>query len=95
MGLENILDIAESIGVNREKLGIAVQKKYATYVRKGRLGYLRSLQELTGIKPSEDVVQEGYATYVREGWLDDLRSLQELTGIKPDLSEEPATRYAA
>ena len=85
MALEDVLNIAESIGFGREEVSKKIQERYATYVRKGWLGRLRVLQEATGIKPklSEDVIQKEYATYVREGRLGRLRDLQEATGIKP------------
>ncbi len=88
MPLEDILNVAESFGLDREELGRKIQERYAVCVKERRFDELRRLQEITGIKPelSENVVQEAYATCVKEERFDELRSLQEITGIKP--SEE-------
>ncbi len=88
MVLEDILDVAELMGYDRAVVERKIQKRYATYVGRGRLDHLRSLQEVTGIEPSEDVVQWGYAIYVREERFHCLRSLQKMTGIEPELSED-------
>jgi len=65
--------------------GIAkgIQNAQVCAIEQGWLNQLETLQEVTGIKPSERAVQRGYATYFKKGQLDLLRRLYELTGIKP------------
>lgn len=55
--MTDLLRVAESMGKGTE-LYSAVQRKYAGYVRSGRLDELGGLQEITGIEPSDDALTD-------------------------------------
>lgn len=68
MILENILNVAESMGFEKEEIVIKVQNKYENLIKMGEVRQLEELYNLTGISPefSEEAVQEGYAACVKD-----------------------------
>ena len=50
---------------------------------KRHIEYSKILEEVTGIKPPEEIVQEAYVAYMRNRDFDNLNALREATGFKP------------
>ena len=90
--LEKLLEYGESHGIGREDLIGLIQNKYRTCIGLRRLDMLKVLEDITGVKPSEEIVQEGIREYVVNGWMIFLESLIEKTGIQPQLSEDIVQR---
>lgn len=86
MVLENILAVAESLDFDKEKLNKHIQKRYELYLRDWDIDSIKRLQEVTGIKPQEDIVQKTYLSHL---WsVNSLEELEEVTGIKPKIPEK-------
>lgn len=87
-----MLKVAESENISRKSFIEKVQKRYADYLNTEKLGEYELLQEILGIKPSEEIVQACYTNYVDNGNLFLIKRLQGLTGIRPSLTEDVVQR---
>lgn len=95
----NIKRIQDATGIKPSDA--VIQGAYEIMIISGvwHLGYMESLQKMTGVKPvfKEEVVQRGYKALVErcDGYnVAGAKKLQEMTGIDPIIDEETAQKVS-